>query len=208
MSSLEAAETPALRRYYRWHARIYDATRWSFLFGREALTRSVAQGMPPPRRVLEIGCGTGRNLACLAQRLPNTELVGVDLSADMLRQAAHRLAPFATRCQLHQGRFPSSVPELGRFDAVIAAYTLSMVGHDLDALLAAMTAHLNPGGELAIVDFQSTPIAAWRRWMALNHVHLEDRLRPRLRALGTLLQEESHTAYAGVWRWFLWRVRV
>jgi S-adenosylmethionine-diacylgycerolhomoserine-N-methlytransferase len=29
-------------RYYRFHAKIYDATRWSFLFGREALIRQVA----------------------------------------------------------------------------------------------------------------------------------------------------------------------
>jgi len=34
--------TAALARYYRWHARLYDATRWSFLFGRAELIRAIA----------------------------------------------------------------------------------------------------------------------------------------------------------------------
>src|SRR5258705_4591589 len=48
-------------RYYRWHAHFYDVTRWAFLFGRTALIR-LAAGQLRPRRILEVGCGTGRIL--------------------------------------------------------------------------------------------------------------------------------------------------
>jgi S-adenosylmethionine-diacylgycerolhomoserine-N-methlytransferase len=43
----------ALARYYRFHARIYDATRWSFLFRRTALSAPAA-----PAHILEVA-GTG-----------------------------------------------------------------------------------------------------------------------------------------------------
>ena len=53
-----AFDAAALTRYYRWHAPLYDATRWSFLFGRAALIRGIALHRRP-RRILEVGCGTG-----------------------------------------------------------------------------------------------------------------------------------------------------
>jgi ubiquinone/menaquinone biosynthesis C-methylase UbiE len=41
-----------------------------------------------PRRVLELACGSGRLTFTLAAALPMAEIVGVDSSIDMLRQAA------------------------------------------------------------------------------------------------------------------------
>jgi len=41
-----------------------------------------------PRRVLELACGSGRVTFTVAAALPMAEIVGVDLSIDMLRQAA------------------------------------------------------------------------------------------------------------------------
>ena len=77
------ADTATLTRYYRWHARLYDATRWSFLFGRTALIRAIAADSQP-RRILEIGCGTGSNLLYLHRQFPDAAITGLDLSADML----------------------------------------------------------------------------------------------------------------------------
>ena len=77
--------------YYRWHAHFYDATRWAFLFGRSALLRLCAEEHRP-RRILEIGCGTGKNLAELARVFPQAEIVGLDLSAEMLGKARKKIA--------------------------------------------------------------------------------------------------------------------
>lgn len=60
----------SLTAYYRWHARIYDLTRWAFLFGRSQLIHKAAYRVVQPARILEVGCGTGRNLVALAQRFP------------------------------------------------------------------------------------------------------------------------------------------
>jgi S-adenosylmethionine-diacylgycerolhomoserine-N-methlytransferase len=37
----QSGET-AIERYYRFHAPVYDLTRWTFLFGRSGILRKVA----------------------------------------------------------------------------------------------------------------------------------------------------------------------
>lgn len=202
--SVATSEALALQRYYRLHAGIYDATRWAFLFGREAMVARAAAWRP--QRVLEVGCGTGHNLARLARALPQAELVGIDLAPAMLARAERRLAPLGPRCRLLAGGLPLARAE-PPFDLVLATYVLSMVGDGLDELLQQMRAQLAPGGRLAVLDFESTPLTGFRRWMGVNHVHLEDRIRPRLTALGRLENMRSRRAYGGLWRWFSAEVR-
>ncbi len=58
-----------MRRYYRWQSVIYDLTRWTFLFGRnEMLNRLPIRNDLKTMRLVEVGCGTGRNLKRLAGR--------------------------------------------------------------------------------------------------------------------------------------------
>jgi S-adenosylmethionine-diacylgycerolhomoserine-N-methlytransferase len=55
-----------MNRTYRHQRHIYDVTRKYYLFGRDRL---IARLDPPAGgRVLEIGCGTARNLIAAARR--------------------------------------------------------------------------------------------------------------------------------------------
>jgi len=93
--------------------------------------------------VLELGCGSGRVLAALAE--PGRRLVGLDESADALRIASSRVPGV----ELVEGRMQEL--DLGeRFDRIVAPfsalYCLGSTGA-LEATLRAAVHHLAPGGE-------------------------------------------------------------
>lgn len=202
MSTDATASERALERYYRFHARIYDATRWSFLFGRADLVGRVA-ALRTPSNILEIGCGTGRNLARLARRFPRARLTGLDLSADMLARARRCLEPHGDRIALVRQAYvrPLSDDE-PRFDLIVFSYCLSMIDPGWEQVVASAGLDLRPDGSIAAVDFHDSPSPSFRRWMGVNHVRMEGRLLPELRARFESLDSAIHRAYGGLWRYF------
>lgn len=193
-----AAPGEALQRYYRLHAPLYDLTRWAFLFGRRRLCVEIARRQP--QRVLEIGCGTGRNLDQLARLLPSARLTGADLSADMLGQARQRLAGLGERLSLWEGDF-ARMPAGERHDAVLLSYVLTMTHPHTEALLAAAWQRVAPGGVLAIVDFHDSPLKPFRQWMAVNHVRMQGELPGQVRDLGGEVELKRYCAFGGLWRY-------
>lgn len=209
LQATPADHTAVLSRYYRWHARLYDATRWSFLFGRAALIRALAHRSPPPRHMLEIGCGTGSNLLRLARQFPEAAVTGLDLSADMLVRARRKLA--RARRKLARGQPPVTLlhqrydrplyPE-PVFDLIVFSYCLTMINPGWDRAVDAALRDLRPGGRLAVVDFHDTPFADFRRWMGVNHVRMDGHLLPSLEARCPPLERTLGNAYGGGWRYF------
>lgn len=189
------APQAALQSYYALHSRIYDATRWSFLFGREAVIRRAA-GFINPRRILEVGCGTGRNLRSLQRLFPEAEITGLDLSADMLRIAKTK----TSGVKLIQR--PYDAPA-GGFDLILCSYALSMFNPGWDLAIQTAAADLNPNGIIAVVDFYHTEVQWFERWMRHNHVRMQGHLWPLLRQSFTPLSDTRHSAYAGLWHYGL-----
>jgi S-adenosylmethionine-diacylgycerolhomoserine-N-methlytransferase len=187
--------------YYRLHAPIYDLTRPAFLFGRERVLERLRAHWSHERApaILEIGCGTGSNLAGLARRFPDARLVGLDLAEPMLERARRRLGG---RARLIRGA-AGEVDAGGPFDIVLLSYVLTMTGAAQSRCIAAAHAALAPGGLLGVVDFEATPISAFARWMAVNHVRFDADLPERVAGRLSPLVMESHAAYLGAWRWFL-----
>ncbi len=164
----------AVQRFYRYHAAVYDSTRWMILHGRRRAVERLE--LAPGASVLEIGCGTGLNFNLLQERLDraNGRLVGLDFSSDMLERAARRAQSrgwsnveliHADATQLDLGR---------RFDGILFAYSLTMIP-DWGAALDRAAAHLNPDGRLVVLDFG--PFQNWgplaplmRGWLRANHV--------------------------------------
>ncbi|MBY8977469.1 class I SAM-dependent methyltransferase [Rhodobacteraceae bacterium NNCM2] len=164
---------------YRRQRYIYDVTRKYYLLGRDGL---IADLQPEPgQRVLEMGCGTGRNLILAARMYPQAEFFGIDISTEMLETATTNIARagLAGQITLKQAdatRF--SAPSLfgvDGFDRTYFSYTLSMVPDWRAALDQALEATL-PEGRLHIIDFgQQAAMPAimrslLRRWLALFHV--------------------------------------
>lgn len=200
-ANAEAASPDSpLERYYRLHSRIYDLTRWSFLFGRRSLLDRLPAGASP-REVLEIGCGTGAVLAPMARRLAHARLEGVDLSGEMLKVARRRCRGFGDRVRLGREAYGTPRGGEGRFDLVVASYALSMFNPGWEGAIEQAARDLRPGGRIAVVDFHDSPLPWFRRWMGVNHVRLEGHLLPRLESLFEVEHRRVRGAYGGVWRY-------
>jgi S-adenosylmethionine-diacylgycerolhomoserine-N-methlytransferase len=168
---------------YRYQRHIYDATRRNYLLGRDRLISEL--GPPIGGSVLEIGCGTGRNLIALATRYPTARLYGVDISAEMLKSAKASIARhgFYDRITLAEADAVTLDPRerfsRPAFDRIFFSYTLSMIP-DWRGALAHAAGLLKPGGRLQIVDFgacEAMPVQAKRvLYWWLRQFHVEPRL--------------------------------
>jgi S-adenosylmethionine-diacylgycerolhomoserine-N-methlytransferase len=179
-------------RMYRRQRHIYDATRKFYLLGRDEAIAALAPR--PGDTVLEIGCGTGRNLIGVARRFPQAQVFGLDVSSAMLASArvAIRRAGLESRIAVAQGDATNFDPTtlFGRaaFDRVLISYALSMIPPWREALSHALDA-LAASGRLEIVDFgdqaglPSLFRAGLRRWLAAFGVTPRDALGDELSAL-------------------------
>lgn len=159
---------------YRGQRHIYDATRKYYLFGRDRLIEEL--DLPTGGSVLEIACGTGRNLALIGKRWPKAELFGLDISAEMLKTASVKLQGKACLAQGDATCFDATALfGRSRFDRVILSYATSMIP-DWKAAVAQAATLLNPGGCLKIVDFGEMTDLHWamrsmlKAWLARFHV--------------------------------------
>jgi S-adenosylmethionine-diacylgycerolhomoserine-N-methlytransferase len=195
-----------MRHYYRWQAKLYDWTRWSFLFGRSRLIRSLPFDRHDAFRVLEVGCGTGHNLQRLARRYPQAQLHGIDVSGDMLRKAKKKLARYRQRIQLEEAVYGPGYGGRPRPDVIIISYCLTMVNPGWQGMLERAIDELPPGGVLAIVDFYDSQHAWFKQHMAGHHVHLNGHVLKFLSETTLLAPERNQvtSAYGGLWEWMLW----
>lgn len=141
---------------YRVQRHFYDLTRKPYLLGRDVLIGEL--DVPAGGSVLEIGCGTARNLLCVSRRYPKALCYGVDLSSAMLQTAR---ASIARECRndrvwVEQADATSfdafTLFGTERFDRVILSYTLSMIP-EWELTLCRAAQLLAPGGSLHVADF-------------------------------------------------------
>jgi S-adenosylmethionine-diacylgycerolhomoserine-N-methlytransferase len=195
-----AGKLTPIEKYYRLHARIYDATRWTFLFGRTAILADVA-GLTRPVRILEVGCGTGKNLARICRLFPQAAVTGLDLSEPMLAVARRKTARFGSRVGFLHRAYDAPLGDLAGYDLVLFSYALSMFNPGFETAIQAASADLAPGGYIAVVDFHATRWPVFERWMGVNHVRMNAQLRPLLQAQFTPLLDRVDHAYGGVWQY-------
>ena len=111
---------------YRSQRHIYDLTRKYYLFGRDGMIEQL--DAPADATVIEIACGTGRNLAAIARRWQGSAIHGLDISAEMLKSARTTLGTGA-RLALGDACTFDSATTFGRdtYDRVVLSYALSMI---------------------------------------------------------------------------------
>lgn len=185
---------------YRRQRHIYDLTRKYYLFGRDRLIDELA--LRPNETLVEVGCGTARNLIRIARRYPGAALYGLDASGEMLKTAAYNIsrAGLSGRIRLVEGFAEALTPALfgldRAFDRVLFPYSLSMIPDWRQALAAAGEA-LAPDGQVHAVDFADLSglggvgAALLRAWLRLFHVT------PRIEIIQALERDDAPAADRG-----------
>ena len=189
---MEMTAAIAMDRMYRRQRYVYDFTRRYYLLGRDRLIRRLNPASGD--HVLEIGCGTGRNLVAAARRYKDTQFLGIDISREMLKSSGCAIAQadlqsrvrvaFADAADID----PSALLGRLKFTRIFISYSLSMIP-DWPRVLDGAIRLLADGGELHIVDFgRQEHLPRWfrnvlRKWLALFHVHPRDEMERTLMAL-------------------------
>ena len=184
--------TRRMNRMYRRQRHIYDGTRRYYLLGRDEM---IADLRPKAgANVLEVGCGTGRNLVLAARRYPDARFFGIDVSTEMLTTAISAIARagLSGRIRVAHGDATALDParsfDILQFDHVIISYSLSMIP-DWRVVVRAAASQIKPGGRLHVVDFgrqdglPSIARTLLRRWLRLFDVAPRDDLEHDLSAL-------------------------
>jgi S-adenosylmethionine-diacylgycerolhomoserine-N-methlytransferase len=196
-------------RIYRHQRHIYDLTRKYYLLGRDQL---IAELDPPKGgSVLEIGCGTGRNLLAVRRRYRQARLYGLDISEAMLATAkVNSQGQGIAYGKADAADFdPQELFGQASFDRIFISYALSMIP-SWQAVLASAMRMLAPEGELHIVDFgqqEHLPKAfrsALRAWLAKFHVTPRAHLRAAVEHLA--LKENASVSFVPIKGGYAWRL--
>lgn len=192
MSDL-AAPDELMDRIYRHQRHFYDVTRRFYLLGRDRLLDRLDP--PSGGRVLEIGCGTARNLIVAARTYPGVHFFGIDISAEMLGTARRLVAREGLVSDIRLARAdamtidPAPLFGVPGFSRIFVSYSLSMMP-GWQAVLERALGWVVPGGELHVVDFGGQEgLPGWfrlglRQWLRLFHVTPRDALESELTLLG------------------------
>lgn len=179
-------------KMYRYQRYFYDLTRKYYLLGRDKLIAQM--NVQAGENVLEVGCGTGRNLAILAKKFPQANFYGLDASSVMIQESQKKIDKDTLKnVQLqialaddfmHSETFNLDNP----FDTIYFSYSISMIPPWKESIANALN-NLRPGGSFYIVDFYDQKDLPrlfqkmLKGWLKQFHVQFWGDLMPHLESL-------------------------
>lgn len=135
-----------------------------------------------PKTILDIGCGPGNSTAQLFRRFPETDILGIDSSDNMLEKASASYPEMKfKKCFV-----PNGLEELGKFDLIFSNACLHWIP-DHEKLLPKLIEKLNDGGVLAVqmplvqyamLYHELNSLVADGKWKKLNTIHNFHNLSP------------------------------
>ncbi len=154
--TIPASAAEKMDAIYRRQRFIYDATRRYYLFGRDRLIESLEP--PIGGAVLEVGCGTARNLILSARAYPSARFYGLDVSEEMLRTARASVAAAGLESRIVLAKGDATAFDAAKlfgpatFDCVFISYAVSMIPEWREVVRRA-AASVSAQGKLIILDF-------------------------------------------------------
>tara|TARA_B100000678_G_scaffold268891_1_gene255557 strand:+ start:604 stop:1281 length:678 start_codon:yes stop_codon:yes gene_type:complete len=159
-------ENDQVKKVYGRTAKFYDAALVIYRLagiGRQRATSIDALNLRPGATVVDLGCGTGANLAMLVRRVgPTGRVVGIDLSPEMLAKARERVADngwdnVELRCgDLRTADLPDAL------DGAVATFALEMLP-DHAEVVARVADRLQRGARFACLGLKEPE--HWPKWL-------------------------------------------
>jgi len=178
---------------YRYQRHIYDLTRKFYLLGRDKMMAQM--NAQDGERILEVGCGTGRNLIVLAQKYKNAHFYGLDAAQVMLDTAQTKLDAkgltdkITLRRELAEDLNYKTTFNLDEpLDTIFFSYSITMIPTWREAIQAGLD-NVKAGRSIYIVDFwdqKDLPaLFRWvlKTWLKQFHVQFWNDLMPHLESL-------------------------
>lgn len=200
VNNKKQSQSQLIQKYYQFQSSIYDLTRWSFLFGRKKVFTLLPQNFSP-KEIIEIGCGTGKNLITLAEKFPHAHIIGVDISQDMLEIAKKKTAHLPN-ISLSKKPYCSGIPTPNAPDLILFSYMLTMVNSQYAQFILQAFKDLRKGGKIAIIDFHSSRNTWFKKHMKNHHVRMEGHMDELLHKMFQPIHFKKHNAYGGIWKYF------
>lgn len=200
----------------------YDLITRLLSFGRDAAWKRQMMARLPdeqPARCADLACGTGDLTRALAARYPDAQIIGIDLTPEMLDRARRLTAQ--PRIEYRQGDMNELPLPDASVDVITGGYALRNAP-DLDTALREIRRVLRPGGVFAFLDFSKSPHRPAERigyallklwggfWGLVLHGHPDvygyiaeslraypDRFALRTRLVSAGLQPHAHRIYMG-----------
>jgi len=142
----------------------YDVATIAMSFGMDRRWKChLVAGLPALTQpcCLDLACGTGDLSRMLADRYHDGQIIGIDLSQEMLERAAAKGGPLHLHYLL--GDMHALPLATGSFDLVIGSYALRNAP-DLDCALGEISRVLRPGGHAVFLDFSKADSPGGQYW--------------------------------------------
>jgi ubiquinone/menaquinone biosynthesis C-methylase UbiE len=145
-------------RYERWWAPVLAPTALAVL---DSVAAALAANGDGPRRILDVGAGTGTLSRGAVRRWPDARIVALDASRGMLRTAEAIAADELTASERDRIEFVVAAAdrmplEDASVDLVVSSFVLQLV-HNRHRALREIRRVLRPGGRLAFVTWLAAP---------------------------------------------------
>ncbi len=158
-----------------------------------------------PKRIIDLGCGTGNLSEGVINQYPDAELIAVDLSTSILQEAKIRLKNYSNINYLNEN-FNTLAFEAGSVDLIVSSIALHhLTDFEKQKLLKKMYSWLSPNGVLIFGDqFAGSTAARYQQHMNNWKQSSEGKNVPDSEWKLWMEHQEKHDFHTSVENYFNW----
>jgi demethylmenaquinone methyltransferase/2-methoxy-6-polyprenyl-1,4-benzoquinol methylase len=137
-------------KFFGKTAETYDHIAFWTTFGKDRLWKNkIINQITGCDSILDLGCGTGILTRMIADKFPNSKIIGVDVSASYLEVAKRNSSRYQNIKYVHQDAEQLSLVE--KFDCIVSSYIPKYC--DAKNLVGVCIKHLKQQGKIVLHDF-------------------------------------------------------